>query len=90
MSNLNNKKLNDLIIYCIKNQIKFSEMDGETRDKFISDICLKILKLETEIRNISRLSDRSILNKQFENAETFGNHFEDKFREYFDSFNLRK
>lgn len=68
MSNLNDKKLNDLIIYSIKNQIKFSEMDGETKDKVISEICLKILKLEAEIRNISKLSDRSILDKQFEKS----------------------
>ena len=68
MSNLNDKKLNDLIIYSNKNQIKFSEMDGETKDKFINEICLKILKLEAEIRNIANLSDRSILNKQLEKS----------------------
>ena len=68
MSNLNDKKLNDLIIYSLKNQIKFSEMDGETKDKFIREICLKILKLEAEIRNITNLSDGSILNKQFEKS----------------------
>ena len=33
---------------------------------------------------------QDLLNKRFESAETFGNHFEDKFREYFDSFNLSK
>ena len=33
---------------------------------------------------------QDLLNKPIENAEIFGNHFEYKFREYFNSFNLKK
>lgn len=49
------KSLNDLIDYSIKNKIEFSEMDNETKDKLIKEICLRILKLENEKEELEKI-----------------------------------
>lgn len=52
MSNIMAKNVNDLIKYSIENGIYFSDMDTETKDKLIKEICLRLLKLERESKEI--------------------------------------
>jgi len=49
------KPFNDLIKYCMENGIEFSDMDTETKDKLIREICLKLLKIERESREIEKV-----------------------------------
>lgn len=49
------KSFNNLIGYCIKNGIEFSDMDNETKDKLIKDICLRVVKLEHEKEELEKI-----------------------------------
>ena len=49
------KPFDDLIKYCMENRIDFSDMDTETKDKLIREICLKLLKIERESREIEKV-----------------------------------
>ena len=49
------KSFNDLIKYCLKNGVEFSEMDQKTKDKLIKEICLRMLKLECESKELEKV-----------------------------------
>lgn len=39
---------NDILTYCTLHGIDFSDLDFESKDKLINEICKRILKLEQE------------------------------------------